>query len=224
MPSVKAPRFGKGFFWTLAGLLLLGAIAGLLRFGGALLVAPDPLPAHAEVAVALAGSAAGEEARRAESLRLLQQGLVDHAMLSVGKVPFWGEWVPDLARGYLVDKYGKELAARVSLCEMKVDSTEEEAHALRSCLEERGWRSVVLVTSNYHTRRAKLIWARTLAPADPPFVLTVHGVPDGDFEPGAWWRRRRYAKTWLLEITKLVWSWLGGAGQGPEPESSPVQQ
>lgn len=196
----------RGLGLCLGVLLFLAATVSVLQFGGRLLVAPDPLPARAEAAVVLAGSATASEARRAEALRLLQQGRVENVLLDVGKVSLWGEWVPDLARRHLLNTFGQEAAARVALCEMNADSTAEELLALRGCLHERGWRSVVLVTSNYHTRRVRLIARRTLD--NPSLTFAVHGVADGDFEAETWWRRRRYAKTWLEETTKLLWSFL----------------
>ncbi len=209
----KTLRSRTWHFWALATLLiLLAGTALIFRFGGSLLVVSEPLPKRAQAAVVLAGSATAEKARRAEALRLLQQGLADQVMLSVGKASYWGQWVPDMVRRYIENEYGSGIAQHVILCEMKVDSTAEEAVALRQCLESRGWRSGVIITSNYHTRRARLVWRATLAKADPSFTFSIHGVSDGDFEPTGWWRKRRYVKTWLLEVTKLIWTCLFGTG------------
>jgi uncharacterized SAM-binding protein YcdF (DUF218 family) len=147
-------------------------------------------------------------------MRLLQQGLIDHVLVSVPGETDWGEWVPDMARRYIAQHYSPETAARTVLCETdrSVNSTGEEAAALRRCLQDRGWRSIVVVTSNFHSRRAQLIWRRAVANANPPFEVSVHGVSDGDFEPAGWWRKRLYAKTWILELTKLVWTCLFESG------------
>ncbi len=205
----NALRRPPWYVWVSASLACsLGFAALLLHFGGYLLVTSDPLPKHAQVAVVLAGSVTAEETRRAEALRMLKQGLTDHVMLGVGKISYWGQWLPDMVRRYIAKEYGGAIAKRVVLCEMNVQSTTEEAFALRQCLEERGWRSIIIVTSNYHTRRARLIWAAVLAKADQPFAYAVHGVADGEFEPRGWWRKRRYAKTWLLEAAKLIWSYI----------------
>ena len=190
-------------FATLAS----GVIALALHFGGALLVVYDPLPLHAEVAVMLDGSTNAVEARRSEAMRLAKDGVVDHVMLSIGQISYWGESIPEVAHRYLERNYGPTLASRVAFCPMddNVNSTAEEAIVLEDCLEQRGWRSVVVVTSNYHTRRARKIWRATLAPARPPFAVSVVGVPDGDFQPSGWYRTRRYAKTWVEEMAKLIW-------------------
>jgi uncharacterized SAM-binding protein YcdF (DUF218 family) len=193
-----------------AGLALAAVLAlvATLRWGGDLLVAPDPLPAGADALVVLSGSVRGERARREEALRRLEEGRAGHLVLSAPQVSYWGEWVPDLMRRYVQREYGNELADRVVLCPHNADSTLEEAQALRRCLEERRWRTLVVITSDYHTRRARRIWRQVFAEARPPVRIFVHGVADGDFEPGDWWRHRRYAKTFLAETTKLVWTYV----------------
>lgn len=194
-------------------LVVLGGIAWLLHSGGYLLSVSDPLPPHAQVAVVLAGSFNGEEARRTEAMHLLQEGLADRVMLSVAKVSYLGQWLPDLERRYIEQKYGSEVAQKVVVCELspEVDSTAGEALALRGCLEQVGWHSVIVVTSNYHTRRARRIWKELVGKANPSFTVSVRGVPDGDFDPSDWLSKRRYTKTWVLEFSKLVWTYLFGA-------------
>lgn len=190
------------------GLLVFVAVVATLRWGGDLLVSSDSLPAHADAIVVLTGSTYGEQARREEAVRLLREERADRLVLSAPQIMYLGEWIPDLMRRYVERFYGVEQARRVVLCPQKADSTREEAEALRPCLERRGWRTVVVVTSNYHTRRASHIWRKVCKAADPPFRISVHGVPDGDFESRGWWRRRRYAKTFLGETIKLVWTYL----------------
>src|SRR5439155_791473 len=46
------------------------------------------------------------------------------------------------------------------------------------------------------------------AGAPRPVRIFVYGVDDGEFEPRGWWRSRRYAKTFLFESVKLVWTYL----------------
>lgn len=173
-------------------------------------MASERLPKHAQVAVVLNGSINGVKARREGALRLLQNEIIDYLMFSVPEVGYWDEPVPDLARRYIESQFGAAVSQRVTFCGTgeNVDSTAEEAMVLRDCLEKRGWRSVIVVTSSYHTRRAGIIWRATLAKEDPPFTLSLYGVADADFASQGWWRKRRYAKTWLLEMAKLVWTSL----------------
>ena len=187
--------------------VLVGAIA-LLSWGGYLLVVSDALPSQAQALVVLAGSMNGERARREEAMRLLREGHAEHVVLSVSQMTYLGEWVPDMMRRHMARAYPPQEAQRVSLCPAEADSTREEARALRKCLEEHNWRRVVVVTSNYHTRRARHVWHDVFRDANPPFAIYVRGIPDGDFQPDRWWRKRRYAKTFVEEASKLVWTYL----------------
>jgi uncharacterized SAM-binding protein YcdF (DUF218 family) len=193
----------------MAALLLVSiGIVTMLAWGGDLLVAPDSLPARADVLVVLAGSIHGEQARREEAVRLLRDQRADQVVLSAPEVTYFGEWVPDLMRRDLERSYGLEQARRAVLCLHNADSTLEEVQALRPCLEHAGWHTIIVITSNYHTRRTRHIWHEVFREAGPPVRIFVHGVSDGDFEAGGWWRNRRHAKTFALETTKLVWTYL----------------
>jgi uncharacterized SAM-binding protein YcdF (DUF218 family) len=190
------------------GVVALAAVLSFASWGGRLLVAPDPLPPRADALLVLAGSMRGEEVRRAEAMRLLQEGRAGQVALSTPQVTFLGEWIPDLMRRHLVRTYGEDAAGRVVMCTQMSSSTREEARAIRPCLERHGWRTVVVVTSNYHTRRARHIWREVAAAPGAPLRVFVHGVSDGDFEPKGWWSDRRYAKTLAEETVKLVWTYV----------------
>lgn len=186
--------------------VLLAVVLALAHWGGYLLVAPNSLPAHAEGAVVLQGSVLGEIARVAGAVNLLHKGVVSQVLLSVPKESYWGQSMPDAARSYLEKTYGSEIASRFRYCETggDVDSTQQEAEVLIDCVHKEGWRSIVVVTSNYHTRRAAWIWRKSLRRTQPPVNLWIDGVPDPEFQPQGWWRKRLYAKTWFYEFTKLV--------------------
>src|SRR6202045_4832221 len=71
----------RWLLWLLAAVILV--LVYFLRFGGELLVAGDSMPKNANAAVILQGSTTGEKARIAGAMRLLQQGVVNQALLSV---------------------------------------------------------------------------------------------------------------------------------------------
>jgi len=205
-PDIGLRIWSKRFAAFVLPLLIFGFV--VLQYGGWLLIGSDPLPNHAEVAVALDGTPEGVAARFDAAMSLLEDGRVDHVMISVGKVNVWGKWFPDMVEDYVKGTFGEDIARRVALCQMNTDSTQKEADALRGCLQRQGWKSVVVVTSNYHSRRARHIWKRTFGES---FTISVCGVQDGDFEPEGWWHSRRYAKTWLLETTKIFWTYVTGS-------------
>ena len=186
-------------------VVAVAIIACLLRWGGYLLISVDPLPAHVDSAIVLQGSVPGERARVAGAVVLLQQGTTSRILISVPKVSYWGQAVAPTALADIKRTYGEETAGHIDFCEIgDVDSTEEEAAALAPCIEERVLNSIAVVTSDYHTRRAGIIWRRMLRQRHSSVQLWIHGVPDPDFHASRWWRERRSAKTWLLESTKLA--------------------
>jgi uncharacterized SAM-binding protein YcdF (DUF218 family) len=195
-------------------LWLVGIFAVLtacfLHWGGFLLVAGDSVPEHVDAAVVLQGSIASENARTAAAMALLQRGAANRIAISIPRESHWGEEIPPIARPYLEKKYGAELAGRVDFCstEPDVSSTQQEAQALSTCIQEHGWKSIALLTSNYQSRRVGLVWRKTLPKGDGAVYVSVAGVPDPDYQPRGWWRQRLYAETWLRESAKLAWASL----------------
>jgi hypothetical protein len=212
MPNVmghsnkRVQPFLRSFFWIF--LSLLAMLLCVLHWGGDLLVADESPPAHTDGIVVLQGSIAGEKARLAGAASLLQQGIGDRMLLSIPKESYWGQSISPIAYSYVEKEYGHQTASRTEFCETgpDVDSTQLEAQVLIRCMQERGWNSVLVVTSDYHSRRAGIIWRRTLRQQSSTIQLAVHGVADPEFSAAGWWRKRRFAKTWLGESTKLVWT------------------
>jgi len=205
----RAGSLFRRIAWIFAAVLAI--VLAALGWGGALLIAPDPLPGHVDAAVVLEGSVVGYEARLAGAIALLERGTADRILLSLPGESYWHESVMPVARAYLERTYGAGLASRVEFCQMspEVDSTEQESEAALGCIEAHHWRSIAVVTSNYHTRRAGILWRRTLRRHDSTLELSVHGVDDPEFQE-PWWRHRQSAKIWLGEFEKLVWTLLGG--------------
>jgi len=202
---------GEKSYWKLwlAGIFAVLTVC-FLRWGGYLLVTGDSVPEHVDAAVVLQGSVAAENARTAAAMALLQRGAASRIVISVPRESYWGEEIPPIARPYLEKKYGAELATRVDFCntEPDVTSAQQEVQALSRCIEERGWKSIALVTSNYQSRRVRMIWRRTLSEDDSSIYVYMEGVPDPDYQPRGWWRQRLYAETWVRECAKLAWAGL----------------
>jgi len=91
------------------------------------------------------------------------------------------------------------------------DNTREESLALAKVVAQKKWRSVIVVTSNYHTRRARYIFSHVL-PAGTKVRVT--GAPDGDFDPERWWEKRISVKELLREMAAMmvaIWEQHAGA-------------
>ncbi|HKT46020.1 MAG TPA: YdcF family protein [Candidatus Acidoferrales bacterium] len=81
------------------------------------------------------------------------------------------------------------------------DSTAEEATELATFVRQRNIHSIILVTSNYHTRRARYIF-RCIFPQD--IEVRVASARDGDFNPDQWWEKRKSVKQLAREWTAYV--------------------
>jgi uncharacterized SAM-binding protein YcdF (DUF218 family) len=83
----------------------------------------------------------------------------------------------------------------------QADNTREEAEALAPQAVQHKWRSVIIVTSNYHTRRTRYIFTRVF-PAS--IQVRVSGARDGDFDPDTWWQRRVSIKELTREMAGML--------------------
>lgn len=84
-------------------------------------------------------------------------------------------------------------------------STVTEAQAVLPRLQAEGCRSVMVVTSNFHTRRAGNILRRHW----PGLEVRMAAAPTEDFDVNSWWQKREHQKTLFFEWTKTVADWLG---------------
>jgi uncharacterized SAM-binding protein YcdF (DUF218 family) len=81
------------------------------------------------------------------------------------------------------------------------DSTRDEALALLPFVTQKKWHSLLIVTSNYHTRRARYIF-RHIFPQDVD--LAVVSARDGDFDPEQWWEKRKSFKELTREVAGML--------------------
>jgi len=176
-----------------------------------LLVKEDALPPRVDGAVVLQGSIPGENVRVRGAIELLQRGQVSAVMLSLPRESYWGEPIAPVALRYIERKYGNEFASHIVFCETppQVNSTRQEAEAVIPCIHDQHWKDFVVVTSDYHTRRAGMIWRSVAGARNPGSKVYLHGVEDPEFQQ-SWWRSRLTAKTWFMEFTKLVWAETAG--------------
>lgn len=101
------------------------------------------------------------------------------------------------------------------------DSTLEEAEELARLAKVRKWRSAIVVTSNYHTRRARYIFRRVFPQG---MQLRVASARDGDFDPQKWWEKRKSIKELTRECAGMavaIWE-LWGRSETPETTPSLV--
>jgi uncharacterized SAM-binding protein YcdF (DUF218 family) len=174
----------------LATLLVLMALAG----AGRVLVINRPGPA--DVIVVLAGEA---EQRPERGLELLRKGFASRLLMDVpgnARIYQWSQL--ELAQRYVQQLPG---AAAISVCPITATSTKGEVQDVARCLESINVHTVLLVTSEYHSRRALSTFGKLL----PRYRYEVAAVSDANAFGVNWWQHREWAKTALEEWAKLIW-------------------
>ncbi|HEV8383329.1 MAG TPA: YdcF family protein [Candidatus Acidoferrales bacterium] len=76
-------------------------------------------------------------------------------------------------------------------------NTREEAVVLRRLADRQHWRRVLVVTSNFHTRRARHIFVRVFRDSADVRVIAAR---DSGYDPADWWRSRSGIKAFFLEL------------------------
>jgi len=175
--------------FAVLGLLLLW----LAAISGKFLVVDDP--EKSDTIVVLAGEA---DRRPARALELLGQGYASRIVLDVpADAKIYGATYVDLAR-----KWAASMPqAPLTVCPIHGLSTKAEAMESAACIQSAGGGSVLVVTSDFHTRRAFSTFRHQLADRS----LHVAAAYDPTQFGVLWWRHRQWAKTNLDEWMRLLW-------------------
>jgi uncharacterized SAM-binding protein YcdF (DUF218 family) len=163
----------------------------LLRFAGEFWIVDDA-PEASDVIIVLSGDNY-DAVRAARAAALFRAGLAPH-VVATGRALRSYASTTELMKRDLVD-HGVPAAAVIPLTH-HADDTREEAAAVSEFVASHHWKKVLLVTSNYHTRRSEYIYERTLPPGTQ---LRVISAPDIEYDPQSWWRTREGLKLFLHE-------------------------
>ncbi len=205
-PRFRFLRSRPAIIWVgltaLCSLLLLSCIllpaSRILPAVGRLLVVTDPL-APADAIVVLAGN--GIE-RTAQAARLYRAGYApwyvvtdmplnvpgvrtDHAELMKTEAVWQG--VPE---NVIVRAPGTHT------------TTYSEALAVRQMAEERGWRSLLVVSDPYHLRRARMCFRDALRGTG--VTISVQPVDPSSYDPATWWTTQDGLRDTWTEYLKLL--------------------
>ena len=100
----------------------------------------------------------------------------------------------------ILEGLGVPLAA-IETSAQEVTDTWEEAQEVSNLVERKGYSSVLLVTSKYHSRRAYLIFKDALK--GKASVISVPSPYDPS-DPEEWWKRSKDSKRVILEYQKML--------------------
>src|SRR5215469_5164837 len=168
----------------------------LMRFSAEYWVVDDPAP-HADAIVVLSDDNFYAD-RATHAAQLFRQGVAPIVVASGRKLrPNAG--IGELMEHDLIERgVPKDKIERVA---HDASNTIEEAEVVGRLANDRHWKSVVIVTSNYHTRRARYIFEKLFPPG---ITVTVASAPDGDFDPQRWWEKPKSIKLFTHELAGYI--------------------
>jgi uncharacterized SAM-binding protein YcdF (DUF218 family) len=164
----------------------------LLRFAGEFWIVDDA-PESSDVIIVLSGDNY-DAVRAARAAALFRAGMAPHVVATGRSLRSYAT-TTDLMKRDLVD-HGVPAPAIIPLTH-RADNTRDEAVAVSEFVHSHGWKKILLVTSNYHTRRSQYIYERTLPSGTQ---LRVISAPDVEYDPQSWWRTREGLKIFFHEV------------------------
>jgi len=209
--GITAKLIGLLCFVLILGVLYF-ARHPLLRFTGECWIVEDPLQkSDAILELSIDNFYADRATRAAE---LYREGLAPLVVASGVRLrPHAG--VAELMEHDLIERgVPKEKILRFS---QDAENTREEAETLAKLAAGKNWRSVIVVTSNYHTRRTRYIFRR-IFPAN--ILVSVASARDGDFDPQHWFEKRKSVKEFVKEVAGMVVAMWELRGKGDTHETS----
>jgi uncharacterized SAM-binding protein YcdF (DUF218 family) len=194
----------------LAPMVLVAGV--LLYYAGGWLVVEDPLE-KADAIFVLSGT---RLERPLEAYDLYKEGWAPRIML-FRVVSDYGE-AELMKRGFefpLESDVQQDVLRRLGMPEGTVavlseeDSTRDEALEVRAAAVANGWKTIIIVTSKQHTRRARLVVARRLAGTDVKVIMRASRYDLTD--AAHWWRNRATVRFTLFELQRWFGYWIGVA-------------
>jgi uncharacterized SAM-binding protein YcdF (DUF218 family) len=185
-------------------LLALSAIVVLLIFRqrvltqlGESLVVSDPLE-HADLIYVLAGDFWGSRVLLGADLG--SKGWAPRVILSGGR--YEDRYAGDMSVKFVVE-HGYPRGAFIPI-RIQAQSTVDEARAMGPIFERLGARRIILVTSNFHSRRAAQVFRLFL----PQFDFRMEAAPDDTFDPESWWKKPQERHLVFAEYEKMLGTFL----------------
>lgn len=192
-----------GLVTRLAALVFLAAVAlllfffrfSLMRAAGEWLVVSDPLQPSNAIIILSGDDVRGDRAARAA--QLYKAGWAPVVVASGSELRSYLSEA-DLEMHDLTDD-GVPASAIIPLRQRALYTLQESRDLLQLCAAEH-WTKIIVVTSNFHTRRARYIFRHVFPHS---IDVRVTPAPDADFDPDSWWETRQGTKTFARETAAL---------------------
>jgi uncharacterized SAM-binding protein YcdF (DUF218 family) len=179
-PQAQSPhRKGVGCFWRgLIGLALLILI--LIGLGSFLIVTDKVAPADA--IVVLSG---GESDRLPQAARLFKKGYGSTVILTRTALV---DSNPPIDPNHFKETQAVELGIppeQTFITNEQVNGTYDEAAAVLDMMQRHGYKSCIVVTDPYHSRRAKIIFDDVFESSG--IKVMIYPVGDSWYRAFTWW-------------------------------------
>lgn len=186
-------------------IIIVAVLIGIIGLNlGKFLVESDKL----EKADAIAVFSGDSGARTERAVELLKEGYADYLILSGGKV------YDDVTMAELMKNHAIKLGVDESkiLIDDEASTTNENAEFTTNIIEENNFKSVIVVTSDYHTRRSKLAMEKALENTlidGEEVEVTVTPSKEEKFTT-KWWTSGDSVLMVISEYLKLMGYWVKG--------------
>jgi uncharacterized SAM-binding protein YcdF (DUF218 family) len=165
-------------------------------------------PQKADLIVCLGGPGVGNSLAAVDAY---QKGLAPYIFKAKERKPDGLDYLKDKIENFptkfdlftmIAEGFGIPAEAILSP-EKRVGSTIEEANLVRAFVLDRGYTSVIVVTSLTHSRRAYLTFRRVFKDSE----VKILSLPSHyqRFNPKDWWKKREYTKELIIEYQKLIY-------------------
>ncbi|MBP1740521.1 MAG: hypothetical protein H6Q48_2814 [Deltaproteobacteria bacterium] len=207
-PSTRLSLFKWVFFIAAIIYVLLSYFhAPILIQLGKYLVVQHSIE-KSDLIVCLAG---GEVERGLASADLFARGLAPRVFIARETIPDGLEMLKQRGIAYpegidrmtmILKGLGVPESALIR-SEQPVESTFQEAERVGAVVTDGKYRSLILVTSPTHSRRAWLTFRKAIP--DKEVRITVMPTPYSKFRAEDWWKTRKYVREVILEYQKLIY-------------------
>ncbi len=182
-------------------VILLIIVGGLIGIGYYL--SPQSPLQKADAIVAISG---GETQERAlEAIKLYQQGWAPVIIFSGAAADSSG---PSNANAMANQAEQAGVPAADILLDNTSANTEQNATNVAAIIQQHGYKSIILVTSPYHQRRADIVFRRALGSS---FVIIDHSAVDTGWRRSDWWATSQSRQITFAELSKVIYELAHGS-------------
>lgn len=175
-------------------VVLVVVIIVLILNAGRFLVVKDSI--HRSDAIIVLSGDKGERIEKAAEL--YKKGYGKYFIISGGIV------YNHITMAQLMKKHAMELGVpqKAIILEDRANSTYENAHFTKAILKQLPIHSAIVVTSNFHLKRTRMIFNRQFKDTD--LKLYYAGAKDRYFNEAKWWSNNKSIMITITEYIKMV--------------------